>query len=66
MYTSLVPRVFLLRKGEPGTFYHVHDIKGRQDLIMWGWTKLGAHAQAFLSLLQINTVLVHCLRFCSQ
>ena len=25
---------------EPGTFYHAHDVKGRHDLIMWGWPKL--------------------------
>ena len=34
---SLVP----LSRGEPGIFYHVRDIKGRHDLIMQGWTKLG-------------------------
>ena len=31
----------LLRRGEPGIFYHVRDVKGRHDLIMRGWTKLG-------------------------
>ena len=40
--------------GEPGTFYHVHDIKGRHDLIiMRRWTKLGAHARSSTSLLRL-------------
>ena len=36
-YCSLVPR--LSRRGERDTFYHVCDVKGRHDLIAWGWTK---------------------------
>ena len=46
MYISFVPR---LRRGEPGMFYHVHDVKSRHDLIMGG---VDAHAQTFSSLLQ--------------
>ena len=35
-----------LEGGEPGTFYHVCDVKGRHDLIMRGSTKLGTHAHS--------------------
>ena len=52
---SYVPRVSPLRREEPGTIYHVCDVKGTHDLITQGWTKLGAHTcstQAFLRLLQ--------------
>ena len=45
-----------IRRGEPGTFYHVCDVKGRHDLITRGWTKLGAHARSSTSIVETTTV----------
>ena len=42
--------------GEPGTFYHARDVKGRHDLITWGWTKLDAHTCSSTSVLKTTTV----------
>ena len=54
--TSLVPRLSpLTGGGEPGIFYHVRDVKGRHDLITWGWTKLGTHAHSSTSVLKTTT-----------
>ena len=39
-----------------GTFYYVCDGKGRHDLIMRGWTKLGAHARSNISVFKTTTV----------
>ena len=43
-------------RGEPGTFYHVRDVKGRLDLITRGWTKLGAHARSNTSVFKTTAV----------
>ena len=62
-----------LEGGEPGTFYHVCDVKGRHDIITWGWTKLGVHACSHTSVsrplhssFQVSMALVCYLRLCSQ
>ena len=55
-FPGLVPRLSPQRRGEPGTFYHMHDIKGRHDLITRGWTKLGAHALSRTSVFKTTTV----------
>ena len=51
----------------------MYDVKGRHDLITWGWTKLGAHARSNTSILrllecsfQVNMTLVCYLCLCSQ
>ena len=35
----------------------MHDVKGRHNLITWGWTKLGAHARSGTSVFKTTTVL---------
>ena len=42
--------------GEPGTVYHVHNVKGRHNLIMYGWTKPGAHACLSTSIFKTTIV----------
>ena len=40
-HLALFPGSPRLGGGEPGIFCHMRDIKGRHNLIMRGWTKLG-------------------------
>ena len=51
-----VPRLSHYRGGEPVTFYHMHDIKGRHDLTAGEWTKLGAHTRPTTSVFKTTTV----------
>ena len=37
-------------------FNHVRDVKGRHNLIMWGWTKLDAHAHSSTNIFKTTTV----------
>ena len=34
----------------------MRDVKGRHDLLTWGWTKLGAHARSRTSVFKTATV----------
>ena len=51
----------------------MYDVKGRHDLVTWGWTKLGAYARSNTSIIRllecsfwVNMTLVCCLCLCSQ
>ena len=56
MELASFPGSLRLGGGEPGTFYHVHDIKGGHDLIMQRLTKLGTHTRSSTSVLKTTTV----------
>ena len=41
-------------------FNHMRDVKGRHNLIMWGWTKLDAHLVYHeLTKWSVNFVFIH-------
>ena len=58
LFISLIPigSPSPLRRGRAWYIYHMHDVKGRHDLIMWGWTKLLIHACSCTSAFMTATV----------
>ena len=42
---------------QPGTFYHMHDFKGRKTLITHEWTKPGTHASSSTSVFKTTSAI---------